>query len=332
MFDGWLFGVYNSSFKIADRNTTNADLLQADVCIGIVTAAGYASAQGYYNRLHGLLDIVATSPLLTDAQRANVVVMGGEANYLFAYDAAALPCRLRPVPRHEWMTPEMAAWSEPAILALLDAAEAVLRERVDALAMPAKIIRKERAVGIVASDPAVRLLPESLEDTVLAVDRALARVLARNAQSEHTAAHNGNVVNIKDRRVEGGAETDSTTTTGGGINHGSPIGDNTTIADAPLTIDLTTTSVSFCAFNGGRDVFVDIGDKSWGVRACQDWFSRLAGHMIGGQNTVHVGDQFLSAGANDYKARTVSTTAWIASPEETVELLDEMVAILKHRV
>ena len=52
----------------------------------------------------------------------------------------------------------------------------------------------------------------------------------------------------------------------------------------------------FCAFNGGHDVFVDIGDKSWGVLACQRF---LGG--IEGSKTLHVGDQFLSAGANDFK-------------------------------
>ena len=52
----------------------------------------------------------------------------------------------------------------------------------------------------------------------------------------------------------------------------------------------------FCAFNGGNDVFVDIGDKSWGVLACQSF---LGG--IRGSKTLHVGDQFLSVGANDFK-------------------------------
>ncbi|MBZ6429915.1 MAG: hypothetical protein LBE64_02140 [Acinetobacter pittii] len=52
----------------------------------------------------------------------------------------------------------------------------------------------------------------------------------------------------------------------------------------------------FCAFNGGNDVFVDIGDKSWGVRACQRYFGG-----IDPSKTLHVGDQFLSAGANDFK-------------------------------
>lgn len=92
----------------------------------------------------------------------------------------------------------------------------------------------------------------------------------------------------------------------------------------------------FCAFNGGNDVFVDIGDKSWGVRACQRYFGGIEP-----SRTLHVGDQFLSAGANDFKvcrdyywvstqanspsqARLASATAWIASPAETVELLDEL--------
>ncbi|KAJ5949772.1 hypothetical protein N7454_001356 [Penicillium verhagenii] len=75
----------------------------------------------------------------------------------------------------------------------------------------------------------------------------------------------------------------------------------------------------FCAFNGGNDVFVDIGDKSWGVRVCQQYFGG-----IDPSKTLHIGDQFLSAGANDFKARLASTTAWIASPAETVDLLDEL--------
>ncbi|CRG88641.1 hypothetical protein PISL3812_05672 [Talaromyces islandicus] len=78
----------------------------------------------------------------------------------------------------------------------------------------------------------------------------------------------------------------------------------------------------FCAFNGGNDVFVDIGDKSWGVRACQHYFGEIDRSM-----TLHVGDQFLSAGANDFKARTACTTAWIASPGETVQLLDELMTL-----
>lgn len=64
---------------------------------------------------------------------------------------------------------------------------------------------------------------------------------------------------------------------------------------------------------------MDIGDKSWGVRACQHFFGGIEG-----AKTLHVGDQFLSAGANDFKARLACTTAWIANPAETVQLLDEI--------
>ncbi|TKA77857.1 hypothetical protein B0A55_05158 [Friedmanniomyces simplex] len=58
--------------------------------------------------------------------------------------------------------------------------------------------------------------------------------------------------------------------------------------------------IPFCAFNGGNDVFVDVGDKAYGVRSCQRYF----GGIEGGR-TLHVGDQFLSAGANDFKVGDV---------------------------
>lgn len=69
-------------------------------------------------------------------------------------------------------------------------------------------------------------------------------------------------------------------------------------------------------------MFVDIGDKSFGVMACQQYFGG-----IGSGRSLHVGDQFLSAGANDFKARLASTTAWIANPTETVALLDEIATL-----
>jgi IMP and pyridine-specific 5'-nucleotidase len=50
----------------------------------------------------------------------------------------------------------------------------------------------------------------------------------------------------------------------------------------------------WCAFNGGRDAWVDVGDKSVGVAALQAWLG-IACH-----ETIHVGDQFLNVG-NDIK-------------------------------
>lgn len=88
---------------------------------------------------------------------------------------------------------------------------------------------------------------------------------------------------------------------------------------------------------------MDIGDKSWGVTVCQQYFEKQAAAAAGQgpqqqqctirpENTLHVGDQFLSAGANDFRARSVGTTAWIASPEETVELLDELAGLMGKKL
>ncbi|KAL8758961.1 MAG: hypothetical protein Q9184_003766 [Pyrenodesmia sp. 2 TL-2023] len=73
-----------------------------------------------------------------------------------------------------------------------------------------------------------------------------------------------------------------------------------TVLVTQQTIELSTPGkrIPFCAFNGGNDVFVDIGDKAWGVMSCQRYLGGIAGNK-----TLHVGDQFLSAGANDFKVR-----------------------------
>ncbi|KAI9782596.1 MAG: IMP 5'-nucleotidase [Geoglossum umbratile] len=190
-------------------------LLQWGTRIGIVTAAGYTDASRYYGRLHGLLDAIRDSKELTSAQKQNLVVMGGESNYLFKFDIER-PNLLTFVPREEWTLEEMKGWTDEDVKELLDTAEVALRDAVKCMQLNALVLRKERAVG-------------------------------------------------------------------------------------------------------GNDVFVDIGDKSWGVLACQRFFGG-----IDGGKSLHVGDQFLSAGANDFKARLVCTTAWIASPAETVQLLDEI--------
>jgi IMP and pyridine-specific 5'-nucleotidase len=160
----------------------------------------------------------------------------------------------------------MSTWTQPTITALLDLAEASLRECVRNLDLAATILRKERAVGIIPSVPGYHFPRESLEETVLVVQKKLE------------------------------------------------------MSDVGKLLP-------FCAFNGGNDVFVDIGDKSWGVLVCQKFFGNGRdgkGETIRGERTLHVGDQFLSAGSNDFKARVVGTTAWIASPTETIELLDEL--------
>jgi IMP and pyridine-specific 5'-nucleotidase len=222
---------------------------------------------------------MALSADLSPSQKQNLIIMGGEANYLFEFSPSAEHL-LAPVPRSRWLTPEMNSWDQSDIAALLDVAEAALADCIKNLNLPAAVMRKDRAVGIVPSPPETRIPRESLEETVLVVQKILEL---------------------------------------------SPVG--------------RSRRVPFCAFNGGRDVFVDIGDKSWGVAVCQRWFGGAGGAGNGtaaggirAENTLHVGDQFLSAGANDFRARSVGTTAWIASPAETVELLDELADLMEKKL
>jgi hypothetical protein len=61
--------------------------------------------------------------------------------------------------------------------------------------------------------------------------------------------------------------------------------------------------IPFCCFNGGSDVWVDVGDKSLGVAVLQRCFNNLNSQIeIWGGNTLHIGDQFMSLGGNDFKA------------------------------
>ncbi|KAK6839503.1 IMP-specific 5-nucleotidase [Apiospora arundinis] len=241
------------------------DLMRKNVKIGIVTAAGYTTADKDYARLHGLLDTIAQTHELTPQQRQNILIMGGEANYLFEFSASS-PHLLAPIPRDQWLTPEMATWSDSSIEALLDVAEAALRDCIKTMNLPATLMRKDRAVGIIPTSPTNRIPRESLEETVLVVQKIV----------EMSVGGRNNVV-------------------------------------------------PFCAFNGGRDVFVDIGDKSWGVNVCQKWFGGGDGQMIKGRTRC-------TAGSNDFKARSVGTTAWIASPAETVELLDELADLMGKKL
>lgn len=291
-------------------------LLSNDTKIGIVTAAGYTEASRYHARLYGLLDAINTSTVLSETQKSNLIIMGGESNFLFVFDPSS-PHLLRHIPRRQWIIPSMNSWNQTNITALLDLAEVALNECVANLKLEAQVLRKERAVGIIPKREGQKFARESLEETVLVVQKKLEM---------------------------------------------SEVG----------------RSLPFCAFNGGNDVFVDIGDKSWGVMVCQNYFGRLSQplstsssdeivtssvipaatttlstpgqgnetgkegrrnsdirtedeheHSIRRDRTLHIGDQFLSAGSNDFKARVVGTTAWIASPSETVELLDELKVLLE---
>lgn len=239
--------------------------LSKGVRIAIVTAAGYTQPKNYFDRLSGLLVAVKDSTTLTPEQKQNLVVMGGESNYLLVFDEAEDYC-LRYIHRRNWILDVMYTWTEEAIQSLLDIAEAAFESCIRTLYLKAKVLRKERAVGIYAADQSIKLNREQLEETVLVVQSVVEASLTSTPKPAHS-------------------------------------------------------HIPFTVFNGGADVFLDVGDKSLGVQACQKWFGG-----IGPSSTLHVGDQFLSGGGNDFKARSACCCAWIASPTETVALLDEMIS------
>ena len=142
--------------------------------IGIVTAAGYLEAIKYYSRLHGLLDAIHASSL-TSELKENLIVMGGESNYLFRYSSSS-PDRLAAVPRHEWLLDEMKLWTEEDIVELLDTAESALRDSIETMRLDAQVIRKERGVGIIPSE-GQRFAREQLEETVLLTQKILVWVV-----------------------------------------------------------------------------------------------------------------------------------------------------------
>ncbi|RPB23497.1 IMP-specific 5-nucleotidase [Terfezia boudieri ATCC MYA-4762] len=240
-------------------------LLLRNVCVGIVTAAGYTDGARYQERLYGLLDAIADPRNgLTRNQQMNLIVLGGESSYLYKSSPGS-EYGLEKIPRSEWQLPEMQEWEEKDIQLLLDIAETSLRESVDTMRLKALVVRKERAVGIVPAD-GHKFEREQLEEAVL-------------------------------------------------------------VAQKTLDLSDVGREIPFCAFNGGNDVFVDIGDKRLGVLCCRRFF----GGVEGGE-TLHIGDQFLSAGHNDFKARLAATCVWVSNPAETVKCLEELTDLLDPQV
>ena len=79
-------------------------------------------------------------------------------------------------------------------------------------------------------------------------------------------------------------------------------------------------NLPFCAFNGGNDCWVDVGNKRVGVRILQAYLG------LQPEETLHIGDQFLNLG-NDYAARDVSPCIWIINPMETTYILKSILRL-----
>ena len=85
-------------------------------------------------------------------------------------------------------------------------------------------------------------------------------------------------------------------------------------------LDNSKIDLPFCAFNGGRDAWVDVGNKRVGVQVLQSYLG------VPPEESLHIGDQFLNTG-NDFAARSVCPCVWITSPEETSYILKSILRL-----
>lgn len=275
-------------------------LLSLDFFVAVVTAAGYpgqSGAENYYQRLKGLIDLMnlPDSPL-SDKQKSNLLIMGAESNYLFRFDTQLKGFKF--LEGEEWYLPMMKSWNKDKIEDIMETAYQHLlhlQTRFD-IGKNTTIIRKARSVGIIPN-PGYKILREFLEEMVLSCSAILATISTNPS---------GKKLNVKIYSNSEDAKS------------------------APL--EKPTQEIRVCAFNGGSDVWVDIGDKSLGVEALQNYLWQSSDYDHEGpilkSESLHVGDQFASVGANDFKARLSATTAWIANPRETVELLDDLICVI----
>ena len=93
-----------------------------------------------------------------------------------------------------------------------------------------------------------------------------------------------------------------------------------TVLRIQTELENTKVNLPFCAFNGGTDAWVDVGNKRVGVQVLQSYLG------IPAEETLHIGDQFLNTG-NDFAARSVCPCVWITSPEETTYILKSILRL-----
>ncbi|KEP63337.1 UNVERIFIED_CONTAM: IMP-specific 5'-nucleotidase 1, putative [Hammondia hammondi] len=221
-----------------------AALLRRGTKVAVVTAAGYGyETSRYEERLGALFEFLRKEKLPEEAA-GNFYVMGGESNYLMKLSPAL---SLEPVDEALWTSFRPSCHPRDAER-LLDIAEAALRSLSEELKLPACILRKARAVGLIRQSVQDKeegafgcgsgdvMRRENLEEIVMRVRRTI-----RDEFGPHCM-------------------------------------------------------VPWSAFNGGKDVWVDIGNKAEGVALLQGLFQLFP------RQCLHVGDQFGTSG-NDLPAR-----------------------------
>lgn len=162
-------------------------LLRLGLHVSLVTAASYPGQPHKYEaRLAGLLSSLAFA---IEAGAPETIldgfhVVGGQCNYMLRAvvrreaDGLSPHVCLQEVPDEDWKDFRGVRWDHGEVSKLLDTAQHVLQETSRDLNLDVTIIRKDRAVGVIAADPAAaaRLSYEVLEELALSVQHALAEM------------------------------------------------------------------------------------------------------------------------------------------------------------
>lgn len=257
--------LYPDGSNFEDKSTADLiiRLLVMGCHVGLVTAAGYGQDPTDYSRRLGLLQIKLKESHLDPAVLSRFWVFGGESNYLFNMNKNA---ELKCVPCVEWEHCSEIGFTRERDLEqatrLLDIAEAALRSAMSELGLRARVIRKERAVGL----------------------------------------------------VPGGFEGVERTPVGSGSKRIRPEILEELVARVRCDITIAGCNIPYCAFNGGSDVWVDVGNKAMAIQIMQNML------QIKCHESLHIGDQFTESG-NDITVRQRSPCIWVTSPEETKAIL-----------
>ena len=263
------------------------DLLKKGTHVALVTAAGYEYESARYEvRVRLLLDTIARRPDVTPEVARRFLVLGGECNYL-------LRCELSEEGPQD-AAPQDVAGSPPR---------------------PRSSARQAHLVPIKSWNP--KELAACSEDDISTLLDTAEKALRDSVEELNLAA-----VVIRKKRAVGIIEEPRRLD----ITMGPGTRDRTSFRREALdevvlrvqaALNSLNSTIPFCAFNGGNDVFVDIGNKRVGVVGLQE-FLRVCPRQC-----LHVGDQFLNTG-NDHAARSCCPTVWVTQPSETVYVVRQL--------
>lgn len=266
-------------------------------------------------------------------------ILGGECNYLVRVVPGTY--HLEMVPDEDWKDEEMMSWKEEDIKELLDNAEALIRQGAARLRLPVKVSRSALTSTLLAlqgsnlrtccvSSLPARLVPCLLDSQALLLCLSppvrcfaapfmflLCSLLSGLRFSrESLTSSKGGILGEQILRKERAV---------GAIPMAPTIYE--VLEDLAITVQtmLIGSKVPYCAFNGGNDVFVDVGNKNYGMMALQRYFGARE-HEV-----MHVGDRFTQSG-NDAATRDCCAILWVANPEETAFFMKLLLSdIHKHR-